>query len=821
MILARRRVLQSRVGLLEFLAPRLTLDRHYLPRRLLTTASSPSLDSESSHNASTANSTTGSIGTTTAPLSTAPPEPHPLGTPAKISLNKARRINDALMGIRTGIASFALDVVWTHYAQLKKDGELKCLTQRDVFDISRVVGSTVSRKPEAALEGAKMVELALFAAVRDATGGLKECMGAALRSGDLDGAIDMFTGFRDGVLALAPSGRSQSQSQAQAQSTAEAGTEEDMDATPLEPTPTPPPAPTPTPTNRKRKLQGGSTGKAEVARRELLCLAIVAHTMKNDLLSAITTALTTDIQFDAALVSKTMYAALRSKPKFKPRSKSEPKAGEKKSDSDEIEQDPAWFASQRITHFVHCINTARLVSQPVGLCQNLSGMFNIRNVDEPWRIYSFLVSQCAVEGPWAWLAPISPSTPSTNSTTGTTWLHAESQAQARPYAISEYIWSTFLSGFTRCHRTDLAQRVWQDMERLSLRPGPVLWNALLDGYGKKGSVDEALDVWRQMDAAHIPRDTASYTSMISALFQAHRADDALELFRELREKAAASGKGLECGTYTFNSVIHGLLICARVAQAQELFAIMRAPDAGGPRPDIITYNTFLRHYARKGDMAAFAALMRAIIPDGLKPDVVTFTTILDALLRTGKPGATGTLLGIMKAMGVEPSVVTYTAIIDGILREKGEVHVRAALEMVGRMEAAGVRPNEVTYTALLAGVKRDETLGAELAEEFTQGILRRMRERGIEANRVTYNVMIKACLEQAQGGWEDAMGWRRQMVQKGIRGNSDTWYMLIKGASDRRLGDECARLLAEMRRDGFVPEGALARLVERVQSRIS
>ncbi|KDQ07377.1 hypothetical protein BOTBODRAFT_120113, partial [Botryobasidium botryosum FD-172 SS1] len=160
-------------------------------------------------------------------------------------------------------------------------------------------------------------------------------------------------------------------------------------------------------------------------------------------------------------------------------------------------------------------------------------------------------------------------------------------------------------------------------------------------------------------------------------------------------------------------------------------------DAGGLRPDIVTYNTFLRHYACKGDIAVFAALMRAIIPDGLKPDVVTFTTILDAPLSTGKPGATGTLLGIMKAMGVEPSVVTYTTIIDGILREKGGVHMHVALKMVGRMEAAGVRPNEVMYTALVAGVKRDETLGAELAEEFTQGILRHMRERGIEANRVT------------------------------------------------------------------------------------
>ncbi|KDQ06060.1 hypothetical protein BOTBODRAFT_623679 [Botryobasidium botryosum FD-172 SS1] len=149
---------------------------------------------------------------------------------------------------------------------------------------------------------------------------------------------------------------------------------------------------------------------------------------------------------------------------------------------------------------------------------------------------------------------------------------------------------------------------------------------------------------------------------------------------------------------------------------------MRAPDAGGSRPDIITYNTFLRHYARaKGDMAAFVAPMRVIILDGLKLDAVTFTTILDMLLHTGKPGATGTLLEIMKAMGVEPSVVTYTAIIDGILREKGGVHV------------AGVRLNEVMYTALLAGVKRDETLGAELAGEFLQ----RMRERGIKANRVT------------------------------------------------------------------------------------
>jgi len=139
--------------------------------------------------------------------------------------------------------------------------------------------------------------------------------------------------------------------------------------------------------------------------------------------------------------------------------------------------------------------------------------------------------------------------------------------------------------------------------------------------------------------------------------------------------------------------------------------------------------------------------------------------------------------------------------------------------MLARMEKAGVRPNEVTYTALLAGVKRDETLDPALSEEFTQAVIRRMKERGIEANRVTYNVLIKACLEKTGGdGWEEAVGWRRQMVERGIKGNVDTWYLLFKGVLDRGLREEGERLVEEMGRDGFIPDGALGRLVDRVES---
>ena len=94
----------------------------------------------------------------------------------------------------------------------------------------------------------------------------------------------------------------------------------------------------------------------------------------------------------------------------------------------------------------------------------------------------------------------------------------------------------------------------------------------------------------------------------------------------------------------------------------------------------------------------------------------------------------------------------------------------------------------------------------------------RMKERKIEPNRITYNILMRACLERpGSEGWTRAFDWHTLMEAKGIKASKDTWYLLLKGVAERRLRGEGTKVLRSMRASGFYAEGALTSLVKKVQ----
>ncbi|KAH7928515.1 hypothetical protein BV22DRAFT_200724 [Leucogyrophana mollusca] len=454
---------------------------------------------------------------------------------------------------------------------------------------------------------------------------------------------------------------------------------------------------------------------------------------------------------------------------------------------------------EKVEEYVRRLDTARLISQPLFLSRHISKLTDNEDVPRLEKLYHAIVIGMSGSDPFLASGP-SDVTPH------------------KPISVQEVNWAAFLTAFLRCRRRDLAEKLWDDMLRHGFKPTVTTWTALLEGYDSMGEAEDALTAWNGMLSQGIKPDILSYRALISALYNARRPDEALKSF-------AAFEQGLSKGTLqrtadtlaVYNSVLHGLLTNGREADANTLLQRIRKE---GPKPDIVTYNTFLRHHGRKGEFRAVSSVVERLTEDGLTGDVFTFSSILSALLKVGRTDATDLVLTLMKKQNVEPNVAVFSSIIDQQAREGTEQGFRAALDLLQKMELnPDAQPNEVTYTSILANVHRGMWTNPALAAECKQYILGRMKARNIQPNRVTYNILLRACLENPdKDGLQSALGYYREMVVRKIPMTYDTWYILLHGLITREewaVADELVEDLTKY----LVPEGALASLVGRIRRR--
>lgn len=374
---------------------------------------------------------------------------------------------------------------------------------------------------------------------------------------------------------------------------------------------------------------------------------------------------------------------------------------------------------------------------PQRIARLLGSLFQMRQVEEAYAIFQAAMRASSQSPPWLSVETQSDST---------------SSPQLQRAQWTESCWSVCLSNFIASDRSDLATDVWSKFRERQLRPSARIWNALLDGYGRAKNYEAAQQTWSAAvnqagadpSTTKLP-DEQMYTTMINIHFLAKKIEAGMALLSEMMAKDTKQGGKLHVQAETFNAVVHGLFLNGRHARAESLLDEMMTK---GPAPNIGTINTFLRAYARVGDLTYLASTLRLADKLKLTPDIVTFTTILDALLRKGGESATEAVvktLRMMTSMGVQPNVVTYTAMIKACLvgaeaalldvasksmlgdslhkdrrhKSSNQVRVEAALELLDRMVESKVAPSEITYTALIGGCLQNPDAVAHAFETKT------------------------------------------------------------------------------------------------------
>lgn len=178
----------------------------------------------------------------------------------------------------------------------------------------------------------------------------------------------------------------------------------------------------------------------------------------------------------------------------------------------------------------------------------------------------------------------------------------------------------------------------------------------------------------------------------------------------------------------------------------------------------------------------------------IQPDTVCYNIAIAAAEKAGGVGALSRALELFNRMedatssgktdsgvshtGPVKNQVTYNTMISALCNAK---RFDEALDLFDRMQRDGLRPDKYTYTSLIQACPHD-----------TQELLYDMRERGIQADVVTYNTIIQSLCRKRQ--WTQATRLVTEMESRGVAPDARTYGLLMNGMLKADKASACVAL---------------------------
>jgi pentatricopeptide repeat protein len=203
---------------------------------------------------------------------------------------------------------------------------------------------------------------------------------------------------------------------------------------------------------------------------------------------------------------------------------------------------------------------------------------------------------------------------------------------------------------------------------------------------------------------------------------------------------------------------------------------------------VITYNTLLKGYAKRGDVDECFKLYELMRSRGVAASQVTYGILLDGCINNNQVDKASMVFNLLKADGCPMNTVLYTTLIKGLAREQ---KVDEAMEIFKQMQnEKDIKPDLITFSILL---RANFDVGRL---EVGLGLVELMLKMGVQPDGVIFNNMLAGCAKF--GGKSSVVLARRiyaDMGASGLRPSTATFSILIRIFSDASLLEEAHEML--------------------------
>ena len=310
---------------------------------------------------------------------------------------------------------------------------------------------------------------------------------------------------------------------------------------------------------------------------------------------------------------------------------------------------------------------------------------------------------------------------------------------------STRIYNIIISACAKAREVGQAMALLKKMRSLSIKPDVVTFNALLSSCASAGRWKDSMSLLQQCQREPgVDPDIITYTNAMRACARARKYKDAIELLEVLQDL------GLKPDVYAYTAAIDA---CAKGKMWRKALDILDEMRTRGVQPSEVTYSVAITACGNGGQWQRAMELLNQMRMKGMPINVITYSSTISALAKAARRNLKGTvggegtadelstkaldLLEQMKKECVEPDAYSYSGAISACASAG---RWKEALDLMAQMKKGGpkTRPNRITYTAAISACGR--------AGEWEQALrlFDEMRNDGLQADRISYNVLVSA-----------------------------------------------------------------------------
>lgn len=261
--------------------------------------------------------------------------------------------------------------------------------------------------------------------------------------------------------------------------------------------------------------------------------------------------------------------------------------------------------------------------------------------------------------------------------------HPSAVSSIRPVLMDQHSdkWASLVRAAIRAGHHDFEEALLKALAKIFPTLPDKVVAARLHGYANVKTFGEVRAIWAAVRADTPDGRPAAeiYHAYLAALLAEGRIDDAMSVAEEFRQSVA---QGLHSPHDPATVAVFNVVLNHLVANAggNEAWGLLQDIQDIGVKPDVASYNIFLRHFTATGQADRLQATFGLLTASSSAPDAESYSWLFMGL-RTVDNDAVGRLLAQMAHDGIEPSANALIPIVRFLTRPpRTDIALDAALD---------------------------------------------------------------------------------------------------------------------------------------------
>jgi len=300
-------------------------------------------------------------------------------------------------------------------------------------------------------------------------------------------------------------------------------------------------------------------------------------------------------------------------------------------------------------------------------------------------------------------------------------------------------YKTLMKVYATCDLLDRACDLYEDILADGVVPDNVMYGCLAKFAAKCGRDDLSDRLFSAASDKPQGSDVQNYMWLIRSAGQRHDVQRAVSLLRQLQhEKASVVDPAI------YNCVLDVCMSNGATSEAERIFQEMLQNKL----VTLITYNTLMKGYCAKGDLARARRLIRDMQDMGLRPNSASYNCLLSAAVGGGDHKQAWGIVESMRSSGVEADSFTVCILMKIVRKASNRTDAQRALAVLDSAKVDICKDEILLNTVLDACIHLKDT-------RRLSWILREFESATLVPSVQNYGLIIKAysCLKQTKKCW--------------------------------------------------------------------